>query len=273
MQKSEVYICLLVFTTAVFSAGLGVGGGAILVPMLFTLFKWEYRRAAALSLAAIVPVAMTGGISHLLLLDGVFPVVQLAGFVLMIIAGSRFAGRWLHRIDSRFLQTAFGVFIFIIGLKMVHIINLPGALFHLFPKGSTVEMVLLAGFGLMIGAVSVLLGVGCGLLIVPFLHFVFGYPIKAAITFSLLAIFINTLNATLIHCKLRLIKRNTLALILPAALSGAITGTLISNALPAQTLKTGFGIFLLVMGANFIIRDAVKQFNQPQPAETPGGTK
>lgn len=266
MEKKNLQLAALIFSVAVLSAGLGVGGGAILVPMLLLLFECDYRTAAAISLASIVPVALTGGISHLLLLEGRLPWIQLGGFILMIIFGSRIAGRWLHRMNSRFLQAAFGLFILIIGLKMIRAVNLPGALFNLFPQGSSMELLLLTLFGLAIGAVSVLLGVGCGLLIVPFLHFAFGYEIKTAITFSLLTIFFNTLNGTLIHRRCNNLEKQSFHTILPSALAGALTGTLISTSLPGETLKTAFGIFLLAMGVNFLLREAHRLLKKTEGA-------
>ncbi len=46
---------------------LGIGGGALMVPMLILVAKMEQRLAIVTSLAVIIPIAVAGSIRHYLL--------------------------------------------------------------------------------------------------------------------------------------------------------------------------------------------------------------
>ena len=47
-----------------FSGALGVGGGIVMVPLMLTLLKFDQRRAAATSLAAIVLSSISGAATY-----------------------------------------------------------------------------------------------------------------------------------------------------------------------------------------------------------------
>lgn len=65
----QIKLTFSAFVVALFSAGVGIGGGAIFIPIFLSIFKFEYKKAAALSLATIIPIAFTGAVSHLFLLS------------------------------------------------------------------------------------------------------------------------------------------------------------------------------------------------------------
>ena len=53
------------FLVALLSAGIGIGGGAMLVPILMAVFGFDFRSAANTSLATIAPISFVGSIGHL----------------------------------------------------------------------------------------------------------------------------------------------------------------------------------------------------------------
>jgi uncharacterized membrane protein YfcA len=50
-HELDLRLVSLGFVVALFSAGIGIGGGALLVPMLISVFKFDFKKAASTSLA------------------------------------------------------------------------------------------------------------------------------------------------------------------------------------------------------------------------------
>lgn len=117
------------------------------------------------------------------------------------------------------------------------------------------EWLLIFLIGIIIGIIAVLLGIGCGLLIVPFCVIIINLNIHEAITLSLTTMFFLTLSATIIHNRFkRLYIAQVKSLFIPA-LIGAGIGAIISSHLPAPILKKLFGTFLFVIACNYIIHE------------------
>ena len=56
------------FFVALFSAGIGIGGGTLLVSVLMSVFGFDFKKAASTSLATIIPISLVGSVSHFVLL-------------------------------------------------------------------------------------------------------------------------------------------------------------------------------------------------------------
>ncbi len=109
--------------------------------------------------------------------------------------------------------------------------------------------------GLGVGIVTGLLGAGGGFLIIPALILFLKLPMKTAIGTSLLIIAMNSLFGFLIS--IRQFEFNWPVLIgftLLAAI-GMLIGRKLAGKIPADSLKKGFGWFVLVMGVYIIARE------------------
>ena len=117
------------------------------------------------------------------------------------------------------------------------------------------EWLLIVPVGIFIGIIAVALGIGCGLLIVPFYVIVINLNIHEAIALSLATMFFLTLSATMMNNRFKMLDTNLLKTLLIPALSGAIIGAIISGHLPAQILKIIFGILLFIIALYYIIQE------------------
>jgi uncharacterized membrane protein YfcA len=114
----------------------------------------------------------------------------------------------------------------------------------------------LVAFGVLVGAVAGLLGIGGGLLIVPFLTFVAGASQHQAEATSLLVILPTAIVATLV-LRRKGIGDAALALRFGAfGAAGGIAGALVALALPAHVLRLVFALFLAVMAVR-LLRDGL----------------
>ena len=114
----------------------------------------------------------------------------------------------------------------------------------------------LIAFGVVTGATAGLLGVGGGILIVPFLTIVAGLPQHAAEATSLLVVLPTAVAASIVLHRRRIGDLGTaLRLGVVGALGGA-GGALLALALSGQTLRIVFAVFVGLIGLR-LVRDAL----------------
>ncbi len=122
---------------------------------------------------------------------------------------------------------------------------------------SAALFIALAAFGLGTGAAAGLLGVGGGLLMVPFLTLAVGLSQHAAEATSLVVVLPTAIVASV---ALRRRGVGDLGLALRFGLVGALggaAGALLALALPAATLRVVFAAFLTVVGLR-LVHDGVR---------------
>ena len=122
---------------------------------------------------------------------------------------------------------------------------------------TTALFVALAAFGVGTGAAAGLLGVGGGILMVPFLTLAAGLSQHAAEATSLVVVLPTAIVASL---ELRRRGVGDLGLALRFGVVGAlggVVGALLALALPAATLRVVFAVFLALVGMR-LVRDGVR---------------
>ncbi len=122
---------------------------------------------------------------------------------------------------------------------------------------TTALFVALAAFGVGTGAAAGLLGVGGGILMVPFLTLAVGLSQHAAEATSLVVVLPTAIVASL---ELRRRGVGDLGLALRFGVVGAlggVVGALLALALPAATLRVVFAVFLALVGMR-LVRDGVR---------------
>ena len=110
----------------------------------------------------------------------------------------------------------------------------------------------LAAFGLFVGAAAGLLGVGGGILMVPFLTLAIGLSQHAAEATSLVVVLPTAVVASL-ELRRRGIGELATALRFGAVgAAGAVGGALLALTLPASTLRVVFAVFLGLVGLRLV---------------------
>ncbi|AWB56595.1 sulfite exporter TauE/SafE family protein [Colwellia sp. Arc7-D] len=180
---NNISTLLALITTGVFAgvlAGLlGVGGGIVIVPVLFFLFQSfgvspesAMLVATATSLATIVPTSISSIRSHHQ--KGNVDFVLLKRWAVFILIGV-LVGSWLvTRIEGNILTLLFGVIAVLSALNML-LRTGKSALYQKLP-GATGQTVM----GASIGFFSAMVGIGGGTISVPLLT-LYNYPAHKAI--------------------------------------------------------------------------------------------
>lgn len=237
---------------------LGVGGGIVIVPVLYFLLQQFGMSASsamlvatATSLATIIPTSISSLRAHNAKGNVDFALLRFWG--LFIICGV-FAGSWLvTRVNGNWLTVLFGVIATLSALNMLFrsgkasVINdLPGNV----------------GQGIMascIGFFSSMVGIGGGTLTVPTLTFC-NYPAHKAVgTAAAVGLLISLPGAVTMvllghtpadapPLTLGLVNAYAFAAIVPLTVLFAPVGASIATRLNADTLKKVFAVVLLITG-------------------------
>ena len=184
LDINEIINLLLVLSIAASVAGfmaglLGVGGGIIIVPALyyaFTVLDFDIATRMHLSvgtsLAIIIPTSIISTKTHMEYDAVDFKMVKSFGIFILfgVIAGTFLA----VNLKTPALVLFFSIFAFIVGLFFIFIRD------KLLENPKKISNVVKNISGIVIGFISVPLGIGGGSLMVPFMR-TFGYDIRKSI--------------------------------------------------------------------------------------------
>ena len=118
VSRREMFELALIGLAAGISSGLfGIGGGAVIVPLLVWRLDFDQHKAHATSLAAIVIIAVAGAATFAS--DG-----EIDGGIALALAGGGVIGaplgaRVMAGLDADRLKGAFGLLICIVGAALV----------------------------------------------------------------------------------------------------------------------------------------------------------
>lgn len=231
---------------------LGLGGAEFRLPVLVGVFALSLRRAIPLNLAVSFVAVVVAAPSRWWLAGQAPPLDAMPVGVAMIAGGMVGAGlgaRWLARVSDERLHVAVRALLVGIGALLIVEALTPWASRGL-PLGSAGQLLVALAAGLGIGAVSTLLGVAGGELIIPMLVLVFGVPIKAAGTLSLLISLPTMLVGLVRHRALGGFRGagEIGRIVVPMALGtvvGSAAGALLVAVVPAGAIKVVLGSVLI----------------------------
>ena len=200
LNSSELINLLIVLASAAAVAGfmaglLGVGGGIIMVPALyyaFTVLDFDIvtrmHLSVGTSLAIIIPTSIISTKTHMEYEAVDFKMVRSFGiFILLgVIAGTFLA----VNLKTPALVLFFSIFAFFVGIFFIFVRE------KLMENPKKISDLVKNISGIMIGFISVPLGIGGGSLMVPFMR-TFGYDIRKSIGTAAAVGFLIALSGTI----------------------------------------------------------------------------
>ena len=260
-------LAVLAISAAVagFMAGLlGVGGGIIMVPALyyaFTVLDFELATrmhlAVGTSLAIIIPTSIISTKTHMEYDAVDFKMVKSFGiFILLgVIAGTFLA----VNLKTPTLVLFFSIFAFMVGLFFIFLRE------KLVENPKTISNIVKNISGIVIGFISVPLGIGGGSLMVPFMR-TFGYDIRKSIGTAAAVGFLISLSGTItmimggkiidnVNTPFSIGYINLLgfAVFVPVTMVMARLGAKAVYKIDKKLLSKIFGIFLLIVSVRSFI--------------------
>lgn len=243
---------------------LGVGGGIVIVPVLFFLFQRfgvsadsAMVVATATSLATIIPTSISSIRSHNK--RGNVDFALLKRLSVFILLGVLVASFFVTRVDGVWLTVLFGVIATLSALNMLFRTG-KSAVFNALPRPAGQKA--MGGF---IGFFSAMVGIGGGTLSVPLLT-AFNYPAHKAVgTAAAIGLIISLPGAlTLLVLgttpsdapvgTVGLVNFISFVCIVPLTVLFAPVGAALAAKLNAAKLKKVFAVVLLVTGVRMLVQ-------------------
>jgi uncharacterized membrane protein YfcA len=231
-----------------FLSGLfGVGGGILIVPVLVLFMGMDQRLAHGTSLAAVLPIAVSGVIGFALE-DSVDWSVA-AALTVGAMAGAVLGTHWLHKLPTHVLAYSFAAVLLLSAARLV--------LDNSEATGRSdlgwPSLAALVALGLLAGTLAGLLGVGGGVVMVPAMIILFGIPAAVAKGTSLAVIIPTSVVATVRNVR----KRNAdLAVAAAVGLAGVVSAfaaSKVSVGLDEGTSNALFAALLTLVAIRMVV--------------------
>jgi uncharacterized membrane protein YfcA len=250
------------------SLGLIGGGGSILtVPILVYLFMIEPVLATAYSLFIVGLTSLVGSLSHMRMGNIHWRTAIVFGIPSILAVYATRA--WLvPAIPDPILSIGGFTLSKPIGILILFALIMVAAAYSMIRKQKTSAATggegqvvsfnypLILAEGIVVGAVTGIVGAGGGFLIIPALVLLAKLPMKQAVGTSLIIIAAKSLIGFTGDLKGgEVIDWNFLLVFSAIAIGGIIAGSLLSKRIPNEKLKPAFGWFVLVMGIYIIGRE------------------
>lgn len=232
---------------------LGIGGGFLLVPILFSWLSWPMIAAVATShfCGLAVSASATRNYSSAGLID------WRLGIILEVaaVAGSA-AGAWGARwIPVDLVAVGFALVAMFSAYRMWLVkrpVDSAESVVPVYRSQKQYALALPAMFAT--GAVSGVLGLGGGLFIVPILTEIMHLPIRRAVGTSVFMVGMNAAAAGVVYYLHGDVPAEPASLLAGAVFIGAMIGSGVQHFLPALWLRRAFAIIMVVLSIRVLLR-------------------
>ncbi len=252
INSTLIAAVLFAFLIAFVFSMFGQGGGSVYSPLLLML-AFPLLLSTSTSLVLNLITSLSAG--YIFYRKNMIDFKTSLIFAPGIIVGSFTGGALAKSFDTVILLWVFAIFLVVVGARMIYSYWEKAKVEEMPPKHlSTAMYVLIAVFGLAVGFIAGLLGVGGGIFVVPFMVYVCKYPTKIAAGSSHLIISFSALAGILGHMTSH---RLDLALILVtgvAVLIGGNLGARISMKVNTKMIKAGLGLIMWAFAAQLLVK-------------------
>jgi uncharacterized membrane protein YfcA len=263
-----VLVCLGSLLTGLLGSLTGLGGGAIIVPMLVLGFGVDIRYAMGASLVSVI--ATSSGAAATYVREG-FSNIRIGMFLEIATAGGAIVGASLvHQLPTNYIAMVFGAVLILSAFlslnpphesalaeqpdRMAVILNLDSSYPTVSgPKAYCVRNVP-AGFASMFGAgiLSGLLGIGSGAFKVLAMDHVMRLPFKVSATTSNFMIGVTAAAGAGIYLRDGFVAPGLAMPVIVGTLLGSVAGTHVLLKSDVKWLRVIFSIVIMVLGVEMI---------------------
>lgn len=258
-SKRAVRAAVLGVLAGFLSGLFGVGGGILIVPVLVLALHMDQRLAHGTSLAAVLPIALSGVIGFAMEHSVDWSVA--ASLVAGAMAGAVVGTHALHVLPVRVLRWSFSALLLLSAVRLL--------VDHSAAVGrSELDVVGVAGLalvGLASGTLAGLLGVGGGVVMVPVMIILFGIPGAVAKGTSLAVIIPTSLVATQRNLRHRNAELTVAAAVGLAGVVSAFAASKVSVGLSEATSNGLFAVLLTLVAGRMLLTGDSDDAGTPAP--------
>lgn len=230
---------------------LGIGGGVVLVPAMVYLLGYDQHLAQGTSLFILLPPIGLGALrqywknGQVDIRAGIYCAV---GFLF----GGYVGGKIAVPMDSRHLRGIFGFFLILSAAllwRKTQGTGVDGSIGAVAPTSSALRSVGIGVTAAFCGVAAGMVGIGGGVLLVPLLGLLFGFPQHLAQGTSLVALIPPTgLLAFLEYARHGYVQWQAGMLLIPGVFLGGIFGGKLARRLNPRRMRQVFAALMLTLG-------------------------
>ncbi len=231
---------------------IGVGGRIFFVPALVYAAGWNIKEAVAASLVIIIFSSLSGTIRNAKSRDPVN--WRVAALLSVAVAPSSLIGVAISRVSpDEVVKICFAVLILALALPTAR------GRKEIAEDGRKIPAPLVFVAGIFIGALSGLVGVGGGIMMVPLMVLGLGVTMKRAVSTSLAVAMFTGIVGAAGYVATGFRDPQELLNLLPlvaGSIIGAWLGVHVRDPLPDAAIRVGFGVFMVVVSLRILVEAA-----------------
>ncbi len=247
MIAAVIFAFLIAFIFSMF----GQGGGSVYSPLLI-LLGYSILLSSSTSLVLNLITSLSAG--YIFYRKKMIDYKTSFSFAPGISIGAFAGGALSKKFDTTFLLCLFVAVLLILGARMIYSYWEKEKVEEKMPALTPVMYVFIALFGLAVGFISGLLGIGGGVFVVPFMVYVLKTPTKIAAGSSHLIISFSALSGILGHLTSHRFDLPLILLTGVAVLIGGNLGARISMKVKVKMIKAGLGLIMWALAAQLLVK-------------------
>lgn len=236
---------------------IGAGGGWMIVPILLFGLGFTHQRAVGTSLSVVFLNALSGSIAYMIQRRILYRMG--VAFAVATIPGAMIGAALVQYIGSQWFILLFAVFLLFISAFLFKGQTISGRSFR-HPSqeelNSLTSPIMLTGMfvSFLVGVISSLLGIGGGIVHVPFLIVILGMEVHSATATSHFVLAVTSLAGALIFLYSGDIDLPVAGAMGAGVLLGAQAGAVFSNMMPSDPIRKTLAFAVLVFAVGLILR-------------------
>ncbi len=244
---------LFSFLLAFIFSMFGQGGGSVYSPLLILL---GYSMLTSTSTSLVLNLITSLSAGYIFYRNKMIDFKATFMFVPGIVVGAFAGGVYTKYVNQNILLWLFVLFLLVLGTRMILTYWQQGndSDNERMPHTSMSMYVLIIIFSIAVGIVSGLLGVGGGVLVVPFMTYILKYPTKSAAGSSHLIISFSALAGIIGHATTQRLDYQLIAIVGVAVLIGGNLGARVSLRVRPKMIKAGLGLIMWALAVQILFK-------------------
>lgn len=262
----EILLPIFGFLIGTVASMTGIGGGALIVPLLTLSYDFSPALAVGTSLTTIVFTSLASATNY----SRQKRIYYKTGLILATatVPGALVGAYLTSIIEAQQLGLVFGVFLLLVALRMIFklsffrskhsdtekathhaVVDSESSLFK-----SRTRFLLGAMLSFFGGLSSGLLGIGGGALMVPIMTLVMNIPIHVTVATSMFTMIFTSTSGVVQHFSLGNIRFDYAILLVLGTIFGAQLGAYSSKRISSKNLRRIFGLVLILISIRMILK-------------------
>jgi len=252
MDLTLLAAIISVFVIALVFSMFGQGGGSLYTPVFFLL---GYATLISISTSLVLNLVTALSATLIYYRNKMVDLKLALAFIPGICIGALIGGASTKYVDSNLLMWAFAVFLIGAGGRMVYTYWERSKETEACPiKLTTRLFALITAFSFAVGIMSGLLGVGGGIVIVPFLIFLCKHPTKGAAGTAAFVVIFSSIFGVIGHSAVGHLDTGLILATIVAVFVGAQIGAHYMVKAKSEMIKVGFGLIMWLFAVQLVLK-------------------